>query len=106
MNFLDLGCGSGVLSFLFSKLFKKSRVCAIDNNPDAVKTCNINAARLNYRNVEAVLFDLKQQKDFELKTMEYKFPKSYDWIVVNPPWLIASKSDSESALTDGVYDHS
>lgn len=64
MNFLDLGCGSGVLSFLFSKQFKKGRVCAIDNNPDAVKTCNLNAARLNYRNVEAVHFDLKHQKDF------------------------------------------
>lgn len=38
--------------------------------------------------------------------MEHKFPKTFDWIVINPPWLIASKADSESALTDGVYDHS
>ena len=64
MSFLDLGCGSGVLSFLLSKHFKKSRVCAVDNNPDAVKTTNLNAARLSYRNVEAVQFDLKHQKDF------------------------------------------
>lgn len=64
INFLDIGCGSGVLSFLFGKHFRKSRVCAVDNNPEAVRTCNINAARLSLRNVEAVEFDLKHQKDF------------------------------------------
>jgi 2-polyprenyl-3-methyl-5-hydroxy-6-metoxy-1,4-benzoquinol methylase len=46
MSMLDIGCGSGILSFLFARQFRKSRVCAIDKNPDAVRTCNINAARL------------------------------------------------------------
>jgi len=43
---LDIGCGSGVLSFLFAKANKKSKIFAFDKNEDAVKTCNLNAARL------------------------------------------------------------
>jgi hypothetical protein len=37
---------------------------------------------------------------------EYKLPKTYDWIAINPPWLISSKMEGESVLTDGVYDNS
>ena len=54
LTFLDIGCGSGVLSYLFAKQFKKSRIVAVDRNPDAVRTSNLNAARLEYRNFEAV----------------------------------------------------
>jgi methylase of polypeptide subunit release factors len=46
MSLLDIGCGSGILSFLFAKQFKKGKVVALDKNPDAVRTCNLNAARL------------------------------------------------------------
>jgi methylase of polypeptide subunit release factors len=38
--------------------------------------------------------------------MEYKLPKQFDWIVINPPWLVSSKFEGESVLTDGVYDNS
>ncbi len=48
---LDIGCGSGILSFLFAKKSKKSRIIAVDSNPDAVKTTNINAAKLNFSNI-------------------------------------------------------
>jgi SAM-dependent methyltransferase len=60
-NVLDVGCGSGILSYLFAKNQKKSHIYAIDKNPDAVKTTNINAARLNMRNIEAFEFDVKNQ---------------------------------------------
>lgn len=53
-HFLDLGCGSGILSFLFAKRHKKSKITAIDKNPDAVKTTNVNAVKLNLSNVEAL----------------------------------------------------
>jgi methylase of polypeptide subunit release factors len=46
LTVLDVGCGSGVLSYLFAKQFKKSKIFGLDNNPDAVRTCNLNAARL------------------------------------------------------------
>lgn len=60
-NMLDLGCGSGILSFLFAKRHKKWKVYSIDNNPAAVSTTNINAAKLNLPNVEATVFDILQQ---------------------------------------------
>ena len=61
---LDLGCGSGVLSFIFAKNHKKSQVAALDKNPDAVNTTNVNAAKLGLPNVQAVKFDLKDHKKF------------------------------------------
>jgi methylase of polypeptide subunit release factors len=53
-NVLDLGCGCGILSFLFGKTHKKSRVIGIDKNPEAVNTTNINAARLGLTNIEVI----------------------------------------------------
>lgn len=103
-NVLDLGCGSGILSFLFAKTHKKSRVIAVDKNPDAVNTTNVNAAKLQLSNVEALQFDLLQQKDFEVKTMEFKVPKKFDYVIINPPWLSASKFEGESMIAEGVYD--
>jgi methylase of polypeptide subunit release factors len=37
---------------------------------------------------------------------EHKLPKTFDWIVVNPPWLSSSKMEGESVMLDGVYDDS
>ena len=35
-NVLDLGCGCGILSFLFAKAHKKSKVIGVDKNPAAI----------------------------------------------------------------------
>lgn len=43
-DILDLGCGSGVLSFLCKKSFKRSKIVGFDSNQAAVDTTNINAA--------------------------------------------------------------
>lgn len=61
---LDIGCGSGILSFLFAKANKNSKIFALDKNQDAVRTCNVNAARLELRNIEAFQFDVKDEKEF------------------------------------------
>jgi len=49
IDVLDIGCGCGILSFLFLKKNKKSKVFGIDKNDDAVKTYNLNAPRLEFR---------------------------------------------------------
>jgi methylase of polypeptide subunit release factors len=36
--------------------------------------------------------------------MGAKLPKAFDWILINPPWLAASRLDGESAIGEGVYD--
>jgi ribosomal protein L11 methylase PrmA len=44
---IDVGCGSGVLSFILAKKMKKSsKIVGIDINENAVLTANINASRL------------------------------------------------------------
>ena len=101
---LDIGCGSGILSFLFAKKSKKSHIIALDSNPDAVKTTNINAAKLMLGNVEALQFNVKDQAKFEIMTMEHKLQKAFDLIFINPPWISASKLAGNSVIGDGVYD--
>jgi len=36
--------------------------------------------------------------------MEAKPLKQFDWIVINPPWLAASRLEGDSGLGDAVYD--
>jgi methylase of polypeptide subunit release factors len=36
---LDLGCGSGVLSFILAKHYKSAKIFATDSNKYAVETC-------------------------------------------------------------------
>jgi methylase of polypeptide subunit release factors len=63
-NMLDLGCGSGILSFLFAKHNKKWAISALDNNPAAISTTNINASKLNLSNIHAFEFDLLEEDKF------------------------------------------
>lgn len=36
--------------------------------------------------------------------MQYRLPKVFDYILINPPWISAPKMQGESVLADGVYD--
>lgn len=64
---LDLGCGSGVLSFLCKKSFKKAKVVGVDCNQAAVDTTNINAASSNFKDVHAINFDIRKVSEFKDK---------------------------------------
>ena len=50
---LDIGTGSGILSFLLAKNFKKAKICGFDINKDAINTYNVNAASLGLKNAQA-----------------------------------------------------
>ena len=54
----DLGCGSGILSYLFAKYHKTAKIAALDKNPDAIETTNVNAVKMGMQNIEALQFDL------------------------------------------------
>ena len=64
---LDLGCGSGVLSFLCKKAFKKAKIIAFDHNKAAVDTTNINAAEHHFDDIKAYQFDLTKFTEFRYK---------------------------------------
>jgi methylase of polypeptide subunit release factors len=64
-NILDLGCGSGILSFLCKKSFKKAKVVAFDCNKAAVDTTNVNAAEHHFDDITAYQFDLTKSSEFK-----------------------------------------
>lgn len=81
-TFLELGCGSGLISVWAAK--QKANVFACDLNPKAVETCAANAKE---NKVEVKVF---QSNLFD------SIPKiQFDWIVINPPYYSKKVTNDE-----------
>ncbi len=89
---MDLGCGSGVLSYMLAKKYKACKIIAMDSNKHAVETCQVNAASFNLNNIETMQADITKLEDLDFKLKEIKMESYADLIVSNPPWLIAKRS--------------
>ena len=72
-KFLELGCGSGIISLLASK--KKANVIASDINKTALDYLEINASKNNL-SLKTVLSDVFQDLISE----------TFDYIIINPPY--------------------
>lgn len=72
-TFLELGCGSGIISLLASK--KGAEVTASDINQTALDFLNINASR-NKLAVKTIYSDVFENLENE----------TFDFIVINPPY--------------------
>jgi ribosomal protein L11 methyltransferase len=57
-RFLDLGCGSGILSVAAARLWPEARGLAVDVDPEAVATTDENLARNGIRTVDTLVGDL------------------------------------------------
>ncbi len=55
-TFLDVGCGTGVIS-IFAARAGAERVVAVDVNREAVRNCRLNFERFDIRNGEAYVID-------------------------------------------------
>jgi ribosomal protein L11 methyltransferase len=73
-NFIDLGCGSGILS-LVAKSIGFQNVLGIDNDPDAVRISGDNALLNNLK--ESIAF---QTKDLNQLTTK---PDKFDFVMAN-----------------------
>ena len=73
-NFIDLGCGSGILS-LVAKSIGFQNVLGIDNDPDAVRISGDNALLNNLK--ESIAF---QTKDLNQLTVK---PDKFDFVMAN-----------------------
>ncbi|MDR0728194.1 MAG: peptide chain release factor N(5)-glutamine methyltransferase [Puniceicoccales bacterium] len=80
---LDLGTGSGAIGLALARAFPKSRVTAVDLDPDALDLARENAKRNRVDNVRFVRSDW-----FE------KVRGRFDLIVANPPYLTAEELES------------
>ncbi len=94
-NIIDLGCGSGILSIVIAKIFKK-KVLALDNDPLSCETTLKNAAynktdklikvklsnglnKVNNRNFQLILANIlfKPLLEMSLSIYNHLSPKSY-----------------------------
>jgi release factor glutamine methyltransferase len=88
-SFLELGAGSGLVSFVAAK--NGALVTATDINPEAIKGLKANAEK-NQLNVSAVHSNLFENVN----------PNDFDVIVINPPYYPrAPNSNSELAFYCG-----
>jgi len=77
-NSIDLGCGTGILSFLLCN-YGLDRIFSIDNNPRAIEATKMNSQSLGYHeNIKELLFDLNEfypednflnKSNFDIKNM-------------------------------------
>jgi len=84
-SFLELGCGTGIISVLAAR--KGARVVATDINSKAIENVHLNAERNEVR-IESIFSDLFTA-----------IPKQdFDFIVINPPYYPKNpKDDKEKA---------
>jgi SAM-dependent methyltransferase len=85
----DIGCGSGILSFILEQQnFQK--VWASDINPNALKSMEESIRKHSYKKIELLEGDLFAKKD-----------ETADLIVFNPPWLPEKRQNNP--LDAAVY---
>lgn len=82
-NVLDIGCGSGIISCMISKL-TDSNVLGVDISDDAISISKQNAENLNLKNIEFIKSDLFSSLN----------GKKFDVIVSNPPYIPFKLKDS------------
>jgi len=58
-NIIDIGCGTGILAFLFAEKLKFDHIYSIDINPEAVKCATLNAELLNIPNYSSTFCSIE-----------------------------------------------
>lgn len=76
LNVADLGCGTGVLSFIIKNRRKDTTIYAFDNNENAVKSAILNSQCLDMKDFRALKADITE--DLEGILLKNKF----DFIVI------------------------
>jgi len=105
---LEIGSGTGVLSFMLVHKCGCKDIYAIDSNIKAVECTRYNAQILDVAGaIKAFPMDLVQsvnEKKSEENLKKLNFPKKYELIIANPPWITASKLNTEHELDNGIFD--
>lgn len=70
-NFIDMGCGSGILAKTVSKFFKNENITCVDINPSAVSATRL----LGFKTIKSHLFSKVSKK------------QKFDLITFNAPYL-------------------
>lgn len=94
-HILDIGTGSGVISFMLSGSFKDSKIFGIELNTLSAEQCYENL-KLNpqIQNIQFINEDLRK----------WESPHSFDLIVSNPPFFSNSLKPQNETLTQAKHD--
>jgi len=77
-HIVEIGCGSGIISIMLSKLLEDAKVIALDISKDAIEVAKINAQALHVKqNLEFIQSDLLSNLKLE----------KFDILVSNPPYI-------------------
>lgn len=77
-SIVEIGCGSGIISIMLSRLLPNAKITALDISEDAIAVAKINAKALHVeKNIEFIQSDLLSNLDLE----------KFDILVSNPPYI-------------------
>ena len=99
LSVLDMGCGSGVLTFITVFVLKDrlKTIHVTDILPEALGSCKYNIDQLNEKNT------INTKKISVLNSGDLFTPvdrkNKYDCILFNPPWTVKSKWSKENKAT-------
>lgn len=74
---VEIGCGSGIISIMLSKLVPNAKIYALDISLDALEVAKINAKALHVKNIEFLQSNLLGNLELE----------KFDILVSNPPYI-------------------
>ncbi|NUQ23018.1 MAG: peptide chain release factor N(5)-glutamine methyltransferase [Saprospiraceae bacterium] len=94
---LDIGTGSGCIAIALKKTLPLSQVTGLDISEEAIETAKTNAA-LNHTLVDWIISDIRIEQDW------HTLP-TYDAIVSNPPYILATESDMMPELVKSHEPH-
>lgn len=78
---LDIGTGTGCIAITLAKMYPNASITAIDVSEQAIETARLNAELHNVK-IELIHADV----------FDYDFPRMFDYIVSNPPYIPLSES--------------
>ena len=81
-NYLDIGCGSGILAKTVSKFFEKENILCVDINPSAVSATRL----LGFKTIKSNLFSKVPKKIF------------FDLITFNAPYLPEGEYEPKDSM--------
>lgn len=104
-KFIEVGCGSGLLSLIAARA--GAVVTAIDINPDAVKATATNASRNNItlQAIESNLFDNIGDKKFDIVAINPPYFKKHPTTAESAAWNAGTGYQYFEKLFEGMHKH-
>jgi predicted RNA methylase len=93
LEILDMGCGSGVISYILNNQVENSTICFTDILPESIASALLNLERSKMSTNKLIAMNPG--------SLYENIDRKFDLIVFNPPWIDARSSNrSELALND------